>query len=192
MERNIAIDPRPSAIEWIEKEAWLDMYSAAPQMVAEAFYLRSTSIAETPALGGATIPISEFNRAFMMDDLAKPPIADVTEWLRANSAPDFAIQLAVVEETAELQAWARQNGFEPAGNGWSKLIRNVGLAGDKDFPKNERLTLNIDPDPELYGNIVVSSMGLPKQTGEWFSALVGRPNWYVAVALLGGEAVGSG
>lgn len=192
MQKQEAIDTLPSKIEWIEREAWIDMYSAASETINDTFKLRSTVIGETPVLAGPVIPISEFNRGFMLDDLAKPRLSDAVQWLRENAAPDFALQLAANDLTSELREWAERQNFAASGNGWSKLSKNIAFSGDGDLAQNDRLSFITDPDPAMYGTLVVTTMGLPEATKEWFSALVGRPHWTTIVALLDGEAIGSG
>ncbi|TCL71030.1 GNAT family N-acetyltransferase [Rhizobium sp. BK251] len=192
MPRKHVIGPSPSAVEWIEREAWIDIYEAAPAAVNTALKLHSTLIGETPVFACLGIPISELNRAFMLDDLAKPKIDDAAQWLEDIAAPNFALQIAANDTTAELQAWARRNHFEPFGNGWSKLTKNIAFDEEGDLVQNERISFTTDPDPALYGRLVVSAMGLPEAAQAWFSALVGRPNWTTIVAMLDGEPVGSG
>jgi GNAT superfamily N-acetyltransferase len=128
----------------------------------------------------------------MMDDHAETQLEDIIAWLKNNAARDFALQLAAGASTAGLQTRARSEGFAPAGNGWSKLFKNIAFQGDGDAPKIDALTIITDPEPKLYGQLVVDSMILPSLTADWFSALLGRPHWHIFVAVVGERAVGSG
>ncbi|GAA3103474.1 hypothetical protein GCM10010520_55720 [Rhizobium viscosum] len=183
--------PLPSTVEWIEREAWLDLYDAAPMAVRKTFKLRSELFGTIPVLASPEIPIHEFNRSFMLDDTSQFEPFEAVRWLKANAAREFAFQLADNSMTSDLRAWATQQRFAPSGNGWSKLVKNLAFHGDGALPEPENLTFVLDPDPSRYGELVVGAFGLPRETGSWFAALVGRPNWTVMVAILDDEAVGS-
>lgn len=186
----LSLNSSPSSIEAIEREAWLDLFAAAPESVKAKFALRRDLLNGTPVLG-SNIPIFEFNRAFVLDDRRIAVASEAVDWLKKNAAPNFALQLVADGTTRELQSWALQRGFIPQLYGWSKLIKNLVFSGDGPELKSEALELITDPDPAVYGQLVVHSFGLPEETKDWFGALVGRPNWTVYVALLNGEPVGS-
>ncbi|MBY5533700.1 GNAT family N-acetyltransferase [Rhizobium leguminosarum] len=185
------VNTLPSAVESIEREAWIDLYKAAPSSVKKALGLRSALLGDTPVLAGPGIPISEFNRAFVIDDATRPDLEGAVKFLRENAVPDFALQIAAKGETSDVRNWAVARGFSPHGNGWSKMARDLAATVPDSARHNEALELITDPDCGVYGETVVRSFGLPESTIEWFAALVRRPGWITVVAKLGGEAVGS-
>jgi GNAT superfamily N-acetyltransferase len=182
----------PSTIEAVERDAWLDLYAAAPAETAERFRLQAAVFGNVPVLAGLEIAISEFNRAFMLDDTAVPYLDEAFRWLNRHAAPDFALQIAASDMVRDLQNWAVERGFSPSGNGWSKLVRPLSPEQSEEEMDDTRFEVIAIPDSKVYGDLVVNSFGLPQETASWFSALVGRPGWTVLAALLNGTPVGSG
>ncbi|MGO6694938.1 GNAT family N-acetyltransferase [Rhizobium johnstonii] len=170
----------------------MDLYAAAPKSVKRAFELKCMVLGETPVLAGPGIPTSEFNRAFMIGDAARPDLHGIVQWLDAQASPEFALQIAARGETADVKAWAIARGFAPSGTGLSKLTRDLSTRANERSTITHSLDVITDPDAALYGDIVIKSFGLPEATSAWFASLVRRPNWRVFVAFLDGVAVGSG
>lgn len=182
----------PSTIERIEREAWMDLYAAASATTNERFKLRAALFGNVPALAGPGIPITEFNRAFMLDDGAGANLDEALRWLNSHASPEFALQIAANGMTRDLENRAVERGFSPSGHGWSKLVKNLALSDSEPDLEDTRFEVITNPESVVYGDLVVNSFGLPQEARTWFSALVGRPNWTVVVALLNGAPVGSG
>jgi GNAT superfamily N-acetyltransferase len=188
----LSLNILPSTIEEVERDAWIDLYAAAPIETSKRFGLQAALFGNVPALAGPEIPISEFNRAFMLDDSAVTDLDEAFRWLNCHASPEFALQIAADEMVRDLQNWAVERGFSPSGNGWSKLVRTISSNEDGAEADDERFEIITNPEASVYGDLVVNAFGLPQETRDWFSALVGRPGWTVLVVLMNGEPVGSG
>jgi hypothetical protein len=82
--------------EVIERDAWQDMFAAAPVSVAQDLGLAFGRIGGIGVLGSSVVPITEFNRAMAIgaDRPASPEALDASiAWLQAHAAQDWAIQL---------------------------------------------------------------------------------------------------
>lgn len=184
----------PATIEAIEKEAWLDLYAAAPAHVRGKMALASIEIGSAPAIACRGMAVTELNRSFGLEDAQAPDLASLTTWLEANADPAFALQIASDESTAATQSWAGTMGLTPTGNGWSKLVRRFDFSSEiragGSLPSG--IEIVTDPEPAVYGRLVVKAFGFPEILADWFGALVGRPNWTTVVALLDGKPAGSG
>jgi GNAT superfamily N-acetyltransferase len=186
-------DISPAEMESIEREAWLDLYSAAPAHVRSEMGLASAEIGSVPVIGCRGMAITELNRGFGLEDVGRPDLAGVTAWLEENAGPSFALQIASDERTAAIQRWAGNMGFSPSGNGWSKLVRRLDVTDTLGTGgKPSGIEIRTDIQPETYGRLVVKAFGFPDILADWFGALVGRPNWTPVVALLDGKPAGSG
>ncbi|WJH40469.1 GNAT family N-acetyltransferase [Aliirhizobium terrae] len=184
----------PATIEAIEKEAWLDLYAAAPAHVRGEMALASTEISSAPAIACRGMAVTELNRSFGLEDAEAPDLASLTTWLEENADPAFALQIANDESTAAIQRWAGSMGLTPTGNGWSKLVRRFDFSSEIHAGGSLQSGIEIvtDPEPAVYGRLVVKAFGFPEILADWFGALVGRPNWTTVVALLDGKPAGSG
>jgi GNAT superfamily N-acetyltransferase len=183
----------PAAIESIEKEAWLDLYAAAPSHVRREMGLASTEIGSVAAIACRGMQITELNRSFGLEDVAAPDLAAITAWLEANADPAFALQIANDESTAAIQRWAAGMGFAPSGNGWSKLVRHFDFSSEASHGRAPSgIEIITDVEPSVYGQLVVKAFGFPEILADWFGALAGRANWTTVVALLDGKPAGSG
>ncbi|SFB45915.1 hypothetical protein SAMN03159496_03915 [Rhizobium sp. NFR07] len=183
----------PAAIESIEREAWLDLYAAAPAHVRREMGLASTEIGSVAAIACRGMSITELNRSFGLEDAGAPDLAAITTWLDEHADPAFALQVADHESTAAIQRWARGMGLSPSGNGWSKLVRHFDFsseAGPGGLPSG--IEIVTDVEPAVYGQLVVKAFGFPAILADWFGALAGRPDWTTVVALLDGKPAGSG
>lgn len=183
----------PAEIEAAEREAWLDLYAAAPAHVRSEMGLASAEIGSVAAIACRGMPITELNRGFGLEDAGLPDLAGVTAWLEENAGLSFALQIANDESTAGGQRWAANMGFSPSGNGWSKLVRRLDVPGTVEpGVKPSGIEITTDVEPKTYGQLVVDAFGFPRILGDWFGALAGRPNWTTVVAVLDGKPAGSG
>lgn len=181
----------PATLEWIESEAWRDMFAAAPGAVVSALGLAASLVGEVAVLAGPGVPISELNRAFRLDDALAPQLERIVPWLSALAAPDFALQIPAVGAADELRRKAQAMGFKAAGNGWSKFLLDLSRPRLSPAPA-PAIKLHRDPDGAVYSDLVVRAFGLPDTSRAWFAALAGRADWTLFVAEIDGQPVGSG
>lgn len=187
---------RMKAAELVEREAWLDMFAAAPDAVVEELELAFGRIGGIVLLASRAVPITEFNRAMAVGVEASAEAGDLDrtlEWLDGHAANGWALQLAPVGESEASLAWLAGHGMTPAGNGWAKFYLPPAPFSR---PAAAEGGIEVRPtsatDANAYGEIVRSVFGFPASAGAWFAALVGRPGWSTYIAYDGETAVGSG
>jgi GNAT superfamily N-acetyltransferase len=166
------------------------MYAAAPTTAITTFGLQSALFGNVSALAGPGLPISEFNRAFCLDEAVSPSLESISSWLSEQASPDFALQIAAVDSAEELRRNAVWLGFKASGNGWCKLVCDLAHP-PSDSPAPAGVTVRPDRDGGLYGDLVVRAFGLPEVSRDWFGALSGRAGWTLFVAEIEGKPVGS-
>lgn len=178
-----------SLIESIEGEAWEDLFLAAPERVKERFQLKSSSFGGAQALASRGIPITEFNRGLGLSSASASTLTQLVEWLNHQAAPSYALQIPSSTQGYEALEWAKERGFRPSGSGWSKLVlRSENIRA---LRPSCSVRAPHTSEPDLFGRIVVESFGLPEDTTEWFSALVGREDWMTMIAEVNGEPAGA-
>ncbi|MGK6324673.1 hypothetical protein ACMGDM_16540 [Sphingomonas sp. DT-51] len=178
--------------ELIERDAWLDLFAAAPDHVREGLGLASTTVAGMGLLGCRAIPITELNRAMAIGiegELSRDDLDDVVAWLDAN-ATGWALQLAPFITADVVQAFIAQESLTTAGTGWAKFARTDGasepLRGSVEVARVNAVSA------ALFGSAVAGGFGLPASCADWFAALVDRPSWHCFLAVVDGTVAGGG
>jgi hypothetical protein len=118
--------PDVTAIERVERDAWLDLFAAVPAAYAISDSVLSRKLDACTLLAHKGIPISEFNRAFGIcidRPIAASDLDQIIEWLDANANSAWAIQLAPNKRLAEIETWLATHRLKPSGNGWAKFER---------------------------------------------------------------------
>jgi hypothetical protein len=102
------------AIEAIERDAWLDIFRAAPGSYVTASGLNHERLDDAAALTHRGVPITEFNRVFSLG-LERPASLEALQgavaWLRSKAAPGWAIQLSPFAAPSDLSDWLRNEGW---------------------------------------------------------------------------------
>lgn len=181
-----------SALESIERDAWLDLYAAAPIDYAAAAGLQAQTHGAFGMLAHRGIGIVEFNRALgigLEPFLGVADIACAMEWLNAKADSSWAIQ-PVPGTSAASQI--RMLGLKPSGNGWAKFVRKS--APLLESAEATELSVGcVDPAAaDKFGRMVALGFGLPSSVTPWFSALVGRPKWHCYLACQESQPVACG
>jgi GNAT superfamily N-acetyltransferase len=178
----------PLVIDTVEKNAWLDLYAAAPSKLKQAFDIRAASSEAATLLACRGLAASEFNRAFVSADAEKPLLAELLPWLDAHADGSWMVQIPDNAHTSRTQAEAQRLNLLTVGAGWSKLgalTEHVAKPNSLDsFP----ITLNVAAD---FATVIGQVYGFTEEVSQWFGNLAGRPNWYVFVAFLQGKPVGA-
>lgn len=188
--RDIAND-----LESIERDAWLDIFSAAPKSYVEASGLNYKRLNDAAGLANRGVPIAEFNRVFSLG-LEKPASAsafdNAVSWLGSNASSGWAVQLSPLALPEALSDWLREHGLRRSGTGWAKFYRPASKLKMK--PRASTLeTRRIDKALALdFGRVVQSGFGLPESTAAWFAALVGRIGWNAYLAFDDASPVAAG
>jgi GNAT superfamily N-acetyltransferase len=178
--------------ELIERDAWLDLFSAAPDHVREGLGLASTELAGMGLVGCRAIPITELNRAMAVGIDGEPTREDLkaaVTWLDANAA-GWALQAAPFGMADVVQAFIAEESLTATGTGWAKFARTDGI------PEALQGPIEIaQADAALaasFGSAVAGGFGLPTPCADWFAALIGRPSWHCFLAVVDGTVAGGG
>lgn len=176
-------------IESIEAAAWHDMYKAAPTDYARENSLATTRIGDGACLAHGRLIVPEFARIIGVSSL--PEVDEAIQWMEGNCAAGWALQLPNVPENAETRRAVEARGYAPKGNGWAKF-RHAPVTVDIPAVPHLRSAFAERKDAATFGHLVSAGFGLPESVGRWFAALVGRPNWSVAIAYWDDAPVGCG
>ena len=178
------------AAENVEREAWLDLFEAAPDHVRAAFELASTRIGTMGLLASRGLPITEFNRVMNVNStgaLTQTVLTEVCQWMDKHAHADWAFQLAPsAGETSNVTA-IEQLGFRPTGTGWAKFVTHLSQAPAIDLPAAVTIRVADSSLSQTFGTAVQAGFGLPPEGADWFASLVGRPGWHCFIASVGDE-----
>ncbi|WP_271898444.1 hypothetical protein [Candidatus Phyllobacterium onerii] len=182
------------SIETVEREAWLDLFAAAPRKYADAADLRYQRSGASVVLADRSVPIVEFNRG-MCIGVERPEseksVDAMLEWLRNHADPQWALQISPASQPAEIHAWTADRGLAKKGNGWAKFYRD---STTPISPRNSDLSVrSVKPhDAMSFGDVVQKGFGLPSASSAWFARLVARPKWSTYLAYEGTLPVAAG
>jgi hypothetical protein len=115
-----------SLFEVVERDAWLDLFAAAPDECARKLGIASQRLGHMGVLASREVPIVEFNRAMCVGTMAPATGADLdeaSEWLRTNAAPGWALQVGPVARTTAVDDWLQRHAMTASGTGWAKFQR---------------------------------------------------------------------
>jgi hypothetical protein len=181
-----------SAVEAIERDAWLDIYAAVPPALAEEAGIKARRLRGLGMLANRGIGIAEFNRAlgFGLSTVTQPSVLrPALEWLDANAGSAWVFQPIPGSEVA---AEIRRLGLEAVGNGWAKLVGKVPQAMKPAAQTELSVELADGASAGKFGQMVARGFSLPSSVEPWFAALVGRPRWQCYLAYRGRQPVACG
>jgi hypothetical protein len=173
-------------VERVERDAWIDLYEAAPAGFAAALGLR----------GGAAllmlrqVPETQFNRALGLGldaPVADGDLAAIDAAYRGQGCVRWFLQPVPAADGADFAARAARLGYSRYARDWVKLARGdaAPLAVDTGLAIAEAGA----GEAEAVAAVVSAGFGVPPAFGAWFAALVGRPNWRFYLARRDGQAV---
>lgn len=175
-------------VERAEANAWMDLFTAAPEDYAREHGLRVARLApssEVVVLRSSGIPFPLFNRALGLglSERATPGLVDrVLALLREGGAARFLVHLVPAAQPEALAEWLAERGLQIL-SGWDRLLRD-GRPLDSDGT-SEGVGKVTPAMAEEWTGFVDRLYGLP--TGPWLAALVGRPGWFHFVLRRGGK-----
>ncbi|MBO7745405.1 GNAT family N-acetyltransferase [Paenibacillus sp. MWE-103] len=183
------------AIEQVEREAWFDMYAAAPAAIVQRTNIAFRRLGTAIGLADRGTPIAEFNRVLGLG-IDEPASEDELEraiaWMKEHAVPSHALQLAPTARPEGLPQSLEARGYRRTGNGWAKYYRDASPAEGHPIPTALEVKLVRPEDAAHFGQVVQAGFGLPAAVADWQSALVGRPKWNVYAAYDGGVPVACG
>ncbi|NBD24827.1 hypothetical protein [Paenibacillus glycinis] len=183
------------AIEKVEREAWFDMYAAAPDDYIQNSKLSSARLGTSIALADHGTPIAEFNRVLGIgidEPASEAELEQAIAWLNEHASPSYALQVAPTALPEAVWTWIEARGLKRAGNGWAKHYRDAVPTEEHPIPTALEV-IRLEPHHAAdFGHVAQAGFGLPLPIGAWLSALVGRPKWNVYVAYEGPTPVACG
>ena len=179
----------PKLVERVERSAWVDMFASASDEVRSTFSLESSAFGSVPLLGSRGLAITEFNRAFVLEDVDRPSMDALISWLEGNAAPQWALQIADSIHTSDIRSSAESLKLAPAGPGWSKLLAQAGSVPALSDMDDIAI---VEGNGKDFGDIIAGVYGLPGVGADWFSSLAQRPGWSLCVASSNGSIAGAG
>lgn len=182
-------NPSSQGIEHIEAVAWHDMYQAAPVAYARENALKTALIGDGACLSHGQLVVTELARVVGVSSSAY--IDEAIQWMQANCPAGWSLQIPRVPENAAIHGWLEGRGYEAKGNGWAKFRHTPTTVSMPEVPHlSSRVAEH--KDAAVFGQLVCSGFGFPASMGQWFSELVGRPNWSVLIAYWDDVPVGCG
>jgi hypothetical protein len=184
--------PEIAPLETIERDAWLDLYAAAPPEFAGAVGLTATRVGSGAVFALRAVPLIQFNHAHALG-LASPldesTIDQTIGVLESKAAQAWALQFPDTPEFALATSHLKARGLL-ARDGWAKFSRST------DAPPPARTSLRIEEiGSELagdFGLVVRAGFGAPAPFASWAAAIVGRPGWRAFVGYDREEPVTAG
>src|SRR5258708_5978099 len=116
-----------AGLEGIERDAWLDLYAAAPPSFASAVGLSATRIGSGAVFAIRAVPLIQFNHAHALGfdaPLDEQALDAVISGMEAKASPVWALQLPDLPDYAEAAALLDARGFSADG-GWAKFRRTA-------------------------------------------------------------------
>jgi hypothetical protein len=184
------------AIETVEREAWLDLYAAAPPSYLAASGLIAERLGPAiAALADPSVPIVEMNRVMglgLQGPLDAIQLDPAIAWLDDHAAPGWSIQLpGWPQPSSPLEGLLTSRDLHPAGNGWAKFCLRASSLAMQPLASSFEIRDVGEDWAEAFGATVQAGFGLPAETSSWFAALPGRPNWRTYLAFDGDRPVGA-
>ena len=119
--------------EYAERDAWLDLFAAAPEDCVQNLGISSSRIGEAGVLACRDIPSVVFNRAMCVGAVAPTAAAELDEasaWLETNAAPGWGVQVTPSAHTGAVLDWLYRHIMAASGTGWAIFKRGVSPAAD--------------------------------------------------------------
>jgi GNAT superfamily N-acetyltransferase len=185
------IDTRRVA-ESVERDAWLDLFAAAPDHVRERLGLASMKLASMGLIGCRALPITELNRGMAIgidSKLSRDDLERAVAWLDAN-ATAWALQVAPVASSDLVKDYIQDLALVASGAGWAKFVWTDGTT--EPLQTEAHVSRAESAKAPEFGATVAEAFGLPAECGDWFASLVGRPAWHCFLATVDGKAAGGG
>ena len=174
-------------IELVERDAWLDLYAAAPPDAAAELGLTFALKGNAALLISGRLDTLEFNRLACLGVASpvQPQVLD--EAIAAFDAASVRNGVVQVPEGEKaLAALCNARDLVPHRRVWAKFIRRPGVINAQTSLEIRTIT---SEHAAAFGAIVATVYGLPPAAAAWLSALVGRPRWTCFMAFDGGTPV---
>ena len=170
-------------IEIVERDAWLDLYAAAPLDAAAKLGLAYTLKDDAALLILRGLDALTFNRLACLGVVspAQPEALDeAIATFDTAGVRNWVVQVPGGEKT--LEALCKARGLVPHRRAWAKFIRGPGIITTQ--TSLEIRTISRE-HAAAFGEIAATVYGLPPAAAAWLAALVDRPRWTCFMAFDG-------
>jgi hypothetical protein len=186
-------NPRLGLLEAVERDAWLDMYAAAPPEFAKRVGLTAEHSQGVTVLTLAAVPDTQFNRILGLgvEGPASEALLDqALERMRSAGTRRFFLHLAPVAAAPKLAGWMGRRGLVRYHRPWAKFHRGPGPALSV---TSDLAIAEIGPDRAMdFARPVAAGFAAPPPFQAWLAALPGRAGWRIYAAYSGTEPVAGG
>jgi GNAT superfamily N-acetyltransferase len=177
-------------IEMIERDAWLDMYAAAPRAVEAELGLEHRIIDGAGLLISRRLDNLQFNRLASLG--VSTSVREETLDAAISAFDGAGVRnwvVHVAENATSLPELCKRRGLVPHRRTWAKFVR-----GPNKLDTRTSLAIRkIDrAEAAAFGSVAGKAFALPPVTAEWLAAVVGRPRWLCFMALERGTPVAAG
>jgi len=177
-------------IEAIERDAWLDLYEAAPASLRQSLGISQQRLDDGALLICRVIDNIQFNRlgyVGVSEPARAGTLAAALEAFRAAGVKNWIVHVADgADGLAELCA-ARRLVAHP--RTWAKFIRDARQARVDTSLSIREVSSDGAYD---FGATAAAGFGMPPAMGEWLGNVVGRPRWRCFVAYDSATPIASG
>jgi GNAT superfamily N-acetyltransferase len=176
-------------IDKVERDAWLDMYAAAPEDAAAELGLEHRLLDGSALLISRSLDVLQFNRLALgtLSSAYDVTLDDAISAFESAGIRNWVVQIP--QGTAPLETLCASRGLVPHRRTWAKFVRGPETA-------SARSTLTIraldQGEARVFGEVAARTYGMPPAAARWLSSLVGRPRWTCFVAFDGSEPVATG
>lgn len=176
------------AVELVEREAWLDLFAAAPAPYAMGSSMMTQRLGSAAGLANRSIPIVEMNRVMclgLQEVVDEDRLDEAIAWLDDHAAANWAIQMPDWVRSALPDDWLDLRCLSQTGNGWAKFRLMTSDIQPRSIATRFEIRLAGPELSEEFGATVQAGFGLPANAASWFSALPGRTGWRTYLAFDG-------
>ena len=170
-----------STLERVEREAWVDLYNAAPDQMRSLIGIRVEEIGTAAALILSTIDYPDFNRVIGLgvDEPATEQILDrFLELYRAAGIRKFLIHVAPTARPANLRDWLKARGLIPARRWAKRTASRIRSSKFRPASGSHRSALQVQaPSDAPSVPVSVCRIRLHRGPPPWLAVRAGANSW---------------
>jgi hypothetical protein len=163
-------------LERVERDAYADIYKAAPEAVRASLGLECRAVADGVLLLCRGIDHIQFNRLAGVGIAQLVSGADLDSAIQAFEQANVKNWIVPVPPAAnDLRNLCVSRGLRPHSRSWARFQRDTSLI---DAPTRLTVQLAKSKEADAFGATAAKAFGLPAIAATWLAALVDRPGWY--------------
>lgn len=170
-------------LEGVERDAYADMYRAAPEAVRAGLGLEFRAAGDGMLLLCRAIDHIQFNRLVGFGLTPAVSVADLDSSVRAFEQANLKNWIVPAPPFANhLRDLCARRGLRPHSRSWARFERDTSLV---DAPTKLGVRLAQPDEADVFGATAARAFGLPAVVGAWLAALVDRRGWYCFLGMEG-------